>query len=66
MAEVKPCPKCDGGVLEANNKVVAIPAVLASQLGGAPIQTSQHDALPLQFWLCSNCQYVELYYCPLS
>lgn len=65
MPEIKPCTKSNKGNLLRNEHIVTLPAVVGSPAMPELAQTSLSNGVPAEFWVCSNCRALELYYHPL-
>jgi hypothetical protein len=65
MVAEKTCPKCPNSVPMKTNGIEAIiPAVLDPRFPNPDGPISKKAGLPVQTYVCPNCNFVELYYSP--
>jgi len=65
MANEKTCPKCPGSPPMNKSKVKSVLfAVLDPEFNRTDSPVSKREGLPIQMYICPNCDLVELYYSP--
>jgi hypothetical protein len=66
MPTEKTCPKCPNSpqMKQSQTKSILL-ATLKPEFNPTDSPVSKREGLPIQMWICPNCNLVELYYAPL-